>query len=187
MRTSGSWLLAITVFSLAYAGAAEVPVAELIKQLPAQDAAAAAEVSAKLVAAGPAGLKEIAAMLVEPGKGDDVKARFALHGLAFYVARPGAEAERKMFVETLAGVLGTDVPASVKGFLIRQLQLAGGKESLDVLAKFLIGDEAMCEYATQAMLATCSARHSPAPRARTASPSPRPSASCATPRPCPRF
>ena len=157
MQKPGSWRLILAALALAWAAgpvaAAEVPVAELIKQLPAQDAAAAAEISARLVAAGPAGVKEIAAMLLEPGKGDDAKPRFALHGMAVYVSRPNAEAERKMFVETLAILLGTDIPLAVKGFLIRQLQLSGGKESIDVLAKFLLGDEATCEYATQAMLA----------------------------------
>ena len=152
-RNSWRWIaLGAVALGCCVSYGAEVPVAELVKQMPAQDAAAAAELSAKLVAAGPAGVKEIAAMLVEPSKTDDSKARFALHGMAVYVARPGAEAERKMLVETLAGVLDGDIHWLVKSFLIQQLQLAGGKESIDVLAKFLL-DENLCEFATQALLA----------------------------------
>lgn len=41
-------------------------------------------------------------MLVEPEKGDDTGAQFALHGLAVYVSRAGAEAEKAGFVRILA-------------------------------------------------------------------------------------
>jgi len=153
--------LLVFAWGLASLDAGEVPVAELVSQLPAQDAATAARISEQLVKAGPEGIKQVAAMLVEPVKDTprealarNAKARYAMHGLALYVSRPEAEAERKMFVGTLASLLDSNAPVEIKGFLIRQLQLAGGEESVKVLGTYLLHDQKeMCEYATQALLA----------------------------------
>ena len=138
--------LAVLVLLCGAAFAATVPVKDLVRQLPAQEAAAAQETCAKLLKGGKATIGQIIALLCEPGKAPDkdaaelnVKARYALHGLALYVARPEAEAERKLFVETLLEALGSAKPASIKGFLIRQLQLAGGEDAVGTIAQFLLG------------------------------------------------
>lgn len=140
--------------------AAGVPVKDLVRQLPAQDVAAALDISAKLVKGGKPAISQIVGLLCEPGKAPDeearelnVKARYALHGLALYVARPQAEAERKLFVATLLEALGTQKPASIKGFLVRQLQLAGGEDAIGTIAQFLLGPKDTCEYAAQALVA----------------------------------
>ncbi len=152
--------LAVLVLLCGATFAATVPVKDLVRQLPAQEAAAAQETCAKLLRGGKATIGQIIALLCEPGKAPDkdaaelnVKARYALHGLALYVARPQAEAERKLFVETVLEALGSAKPASIKGFLIRQLQLAGGEDAVDTIAQFLLGPRHTCEYAAQALVA----------------------------------
>ena len=91
-------------------------------------------------------------MLVEPGKGDDVKPRYALHCLAVYVCKHKSRKNRKAFANSLAMQLADDYSKAVKSYLIRQLQVAGGREVVPALGK-LLHDEELCEPAAQALVA----------------------------------
>ncbi len=95
---------------------------------------------------------ELIGMLVEPGKGDDVKPRYALHCLALYVCQRKDENQRRAFAEALASQLGGDRPKEVQGYVVRQLQVAGGREVVGALGS-LLNDEELCEYAGQALVA----------------------------------
>jgi HEAT repeat protein len=108
-------------------------------------------IAKELVGLGPDGIGQIAGMLVEPGKGDDVKARYALHGMAIYVSRPGAGTEREMYGRAVAASLKGVGSSAVKGFLARQLRLAGGEEAVGALGKLLLDDE-LCVDASHALL-----------------------------------
>ena len=91
-------------------------------------------------------------MIVEPGGGDDVKPRYALHCLAVQMCKPDEEKSRRVFTETLAMQLGGDKPKAVQTYLIQQLQVAGGKEVVPALGKML-SDEELYEPAAQALVA----------------------------------
>jgi hypothetical protein len=91
-------------------------------------------------------------MLVEPGLGDDVKPRYALHCLAVQMCKPDEEKSRRAFTGTLAMQLGGDKPKGVQMYLIQQLQVAGGKEVVPALGKML-EDEELYETAAQAIVA----------------------------------
>lgn len=91
-------------------------------------------------------------MLVEPGKGDDVKPHYALHCLALHVCKIKDKGARRAFGEALASQLGGDRPKGVQKYLIREIQVAGGKEAVATLGKMLL-DEALCEPAAQALTA----------------------------------
>jgi len=147
------WVLALAFCGTA-AHAAEPPqgMAALIQKLPADKPEEAQAVLQEILKGAPDSIVELTKMLKEPGKEDDSKARFALHGLATWVQRADAEAERKLFADTLVKQLETGLPPQVKAFLMMQLQLAGGTESTPALGKFLL-DRELCEYAVQAMLA----------------------------------
>ena len=127
------------------------PLAAILAKIPNDDAAAAMAAYNDLVALGPQGIKDLAALLVEPGPVDDSKARLAFHGLAIYVARPGAAAERMMFCETVRGLLAGPAPASIKGFFLRQLRLAGCPKAVPAVSALLL-DEELCEYAAQTLV-----------------------------------
>lgn len=90
-------------------------------------------------------------MLVEPGKGDDVKGHYALHVLAVGVCKPGGDKGRAEFARTVASQLAGR-PKGVQRYLIRQLQVAGGNEVAPILGKALL-DPALCGPAAQALLA----------------------------------
>jgi hypothetical protein len=89
-------------------------------------------------------------MLVEPGKGNDVKAHYALHCLALHVCKLGSNRPRRRFARTLASQIGVDRPKEVQKYLVRELQVAGGKEVVETLGRLLV-DEELCEPAAQAL------------------------------------
>jgi len=89
-------------------------------------------------------------MLVEPGKGDDIKARFALHLLAVHITRKGSEQARSEFARAVASQVGGDRPKAIQIYLIEQLQLAGTKEVAATLGKALL-DRELCDPAARAL------------------------------------
>jgi HEAT repeat protein len=91
-------------------------------------------------------------MLVEPGKGDDAKAHYALHCMALHVCKLDNDRLRRRFSRTLASQIGGDRPKEVQKYLVRELQIAGGKEVVEALGK-LLEDEDLCEPAAQALAA----------------------------------
>jgi hypothetical protein len=91
-------------------------------------------------------------MLVEPGDGDDVKARYALHCLAVHVCKLDNERTQRAFARMLASQLGGDRPKSVQKYIIEQLQVAGGKDVAPALGKMLL-DEQLYESAAMALTA----------------------------------
>jgi hypothetical protein len=91
-------------------------------------------------------------MLVEPGKDDDVKAHYALHCMALAVCKQDSTRARRRFSRTLASQIGGDRPKGVQKYLVRELQVAGGKEVVEALGKLLV-DEELCEPAAQALSA----------------------------------
>jgi hypothetical protein len=97
-------------------------------------------------------LRALIGMLVEPGRGDDVKARYALHCLAVRMCKPDEQKSRRAFTRTLAMQLGGDKPKAVQKYLIQQLQVAGGNDAVPALGKML-EDEELYEPAAQALVA----------------------------------
>jgi len=89
-------------------------------------------------------------MLVEPGKGDDIKARFALHLLAVHVTRKGNEQARAEFAQAVASQVRGGRPKSVQTYLIEQLQLAGTKRVVATLGKALLDPE-LCDTSARAL------------------------------------
>jgi len=116
------------------------------------DKQAVDNVTAQINEGGRRRLISLVDMLVEPGAGDDVKARYALHCLAVHVCKLDNDRTRRAFATTLASQLGGDRPKAVQKYVIEQLQVAGGKEVAATLGRMLL-DEQLCEPAAQALTA----------------------------------
>ena len=125
--------------------------ADIVARIPNDDRAAAEKACAELLRLGPKGVTDLCALLVEPGKGDDSRARFAVHGLALYVSRPGAEPERLMVCQALREQLGGPMPTAVKGFILRQLRLMACPAAVAAISGSLLNEE-LCEYAAHALV-----------------------------------
>ena len=107
---------------------------------------------AKILKGGRDNIIGIVDMLVEPGKGDDVKAHYALHCLALHVCKLKSNRPRRRFARSLASQTGGDRPKEVQKYLVRELQIAGGREVVEELGELLV-DEELCEPAAQALAA----------------------------------
>ncbi len=127
-------------------------VVSITQSMPAEDTASEDTLCARLVETGPAAIVDLGRMLVAlPDTSNDSGARFALSALSRYVGRPGAESERAMFAMALLKALDERSEPDVKAFLMSQLQLAGGDESVGTLGTYL-DDKRLCEPATRALI-----------------------------------
>ena len=99
---------------------------------------------------------ELVKRLLDPGaEGNDIQARHLLHTMAVRIADYGRKVkgnQRAEFSLALAKSLSGKLPDRVKGFIIRQVQLCGGKEVVPAIGAFLtVGG--IADDAAQALLA----------------------------------
>jgi len=147
--------LSATVFLFAgLISAGTVDVKPLVDKMPAPNAAEEKAVFDELTKGGKDAVLAVCETLVPPETGGDSKARYAIGGLAFYVARPGAEAERRMFSGTIMEAVQKAQDSEIKSFLLGLMRWCGGKENLPALAACL-GDSSLTEPAAMAL---CSIR-----------------------------
>lgn len=106
----------------------------------------------QLVKLGRGAVVGLVDLLVDPSQGTDTQVRHALHALATYVAGQDDDDPRRETAQALASTLNGNRPKEAKGFVIRQLQVCGGKEVVDALGKQL-PDEDLCADVAQALLA----------------------------------
>jgi hypothetical protein len=127
--------------------------AGLTEGFPADDYDTAHKLCEQLLAGGVATVKQLVGKVGDEfGDPKGVKPKYAVHALVVYAARPGADDQRKMVAETLAGELQSDHSDELKAFVCRQLQGCGRPEEVPSLAKLLTSDR-LCEPAVQALLA----------------------------------
>ena len=105
----------------------------------------------ELRAMGADGVTSLVDLLKPDVVGGDVHVRHILHAQAM---RAGGwpEKDRQAFTNALVGTLKADHPKSVKGYVIRQLQVAGGAEVTAALGEWLL-DNDLWEDAAQVLLA----------------------------------
>ena len=135
-----------------WALAGNVDVKPLLDKMPAQTAAEQKAVFGDLLAGGPAAVQAVCARLTPPSTGGDSQARYLLGGLAFYTARPGAEANRRLYATALLDALPQAQDPENKAFLLGLLRWCGGPECVAPLGACL-REPALVEPATQALLA----------------------------------
>jgi len=131
------------------------------------DPDAAEKVFSEILSGGRDSVLQLLELVREPSDADykNYKASYVLHGLVIYVGHAGNEKQRRILTQSIASELGSDKHSkAVKGFLIRELRVIGGKEVVTALSKHLVDDE-LCEDATQALLTV---RDGVAPRFRSA-------------------
>ena len=113
-----------------------------LEKLPADDYAAAQELMEQILSGGPDAIGQlIAAVVDEFGHPPGTPAQYALHGLAHYAARPGADAQRTVVAETMASELAAEHATGLKAFLCRQLQCCGRAQEVPALAALLDDDQ----------------------------------------------
>jgi len=105
---------------------------------------------AKIHEGGRENIVGIIDMLVEPGKGDDVKAHYALHCVGLHICNNGNKEALRDFSAALASQIGGDRPKGVQAYLIQELQSFGGREVVRRLRR-LTGDKVLGPPAAMAI------------------------------------
>ena len=122
----------------------------ILVRFPARTAADRDALAAELMSLGRKTVADLCARLAPAGIADDSLARFALDALAVHAARPGAADERVAVAKALADSLKNASSAEVKAFIIAELQLLGGQESVNALTACL-GDGRIAGPAARAL------------------------------------
>ncbi len=128
----------------------ETRIADILTEMPADNSAICDQQMARLVALGEKGLLDLTARLRPLGTGEDTNVRFALGSLSKYVTRDGADEERLMVSQGYSKALEQTDDVEFKTFMIKQLQMVGRDEVIDILKPYLSNDE-LCKPATQAL------------------------------------
>lgn len=127
-------------------------VADVLAQMPAEKQAKYNKLINDLSAAG----EDAVLMLVEkinaPGKGSNSNVDYALSGLTHYVMAKGEEKARLVTANAYLKALDQASEHETKAFIIRQLQMLGKDECVDVLASYL-NDESLSGPAARALSA----------------------------------
>ena len=132
-------------------GKPSAALAAAFQKMPAPTPQAAEPLCKDLLAGEAKIIGELVACVGESfGDAGGVKAKYALHALAVYSARPGASADRKMVAEALVKHLEANHSEDLKAFIIRQLQWCGRAEEVPALA-VLLSHEVLCEPGAQAL------------------------------------
>ena len=128
-------------------------IADAFATFPAPTAADAQGACKALVAGGAGVIDELVDLVgQEFGDAGGVKAKYTLHAVALYSARPGAAGDRAMAAGALAKHLAKTHSAELKAFVLRQLQWCGRADDVAAMAP-LLGDERLCEPTAQALAA----------------------------------
>ena len=115
----------------------ETKVADILAQFPAQNTGHTHKLMMQILETGAPGIAKFCDLLVPPGTGNDVQARYALESLARYAGTPGHKEEMKLVESSLLKALSKASDKEVKAFLIRRLQYCGDSESVAPMEKYL--------------------------------------------------
>ncbi len=139
----------------------ETKVADLLAQLPSNDASYTEKLMGDMVGFGEPGIKLICNQIIPAGTGDDTRARFAVESLSRFLSQKGKETERASWEKVCIGYATGQKDNGVKDFFMKQLQIVGGDATVEAMKTYL-NDKEMCYPALAAIQASGSKKAEPA-------------------------
>ncbi|MDD4247472.1 MAG: HEAT repeat domain-containing protein, partial [Dysgonamonadaceae bacterium] len=124
-------------------------VADVLAQLPAEQTKQYDQLMTDLVATGEEGLMQLINSMNPPGSKSNEKQEFAISGWTNFVAKDATKSLEA--ANTYGKALGLQLDNEIKAFVIRQLELIGGEQNIDVLSS-LLNDERLVGPASQALV-----------------------------------
>lgn len=128
-------------------------VAVLLERMPVDNMAELEKQMEEMTAIGPEGRRQITDMVLPPGTGDDVAARFAVGSYSMYLSANGHSNQSYAWEEECIEAVQAADNTEVKSFFLSQLQYIGTEKSLEYASGFL-SDRKLCEQAL-AVIAAC--------------------------------
>jgi HEAT repeat protein len=121
----------------------ETKVADLLAQLPASDTQATNKLMSEMFSLGEAGMKKICNQIIPVGTGDDTRPRFAVESMSRFLSQFGKDVEKASWEQVCISFATSQKDNTVKDFFMKQLQLIGGKESIEAMKTYLM-DKNIC-------------------------------------------
>ena len=146
--------LMLPLASLAQSPEGRLPktvVADVLAQMPAQNAETYQQMMKDLIDSGADGLSILMDEMKPQAENNNTAAGFAIGGLSYYVTAVGREVERAAVQRALITAVEKTSDNDLKAFFIRQLQIVGNDSALPVLAKYAI-TASLCEEAVLAIV-----------------------------------
>jgi HEAT repeat protein len=128
----------------------ETRVADVLTEMPTSNLEILNKQMGEMISLGEQGILKFAEMLSSPTIGGDVKVRYALGNLSKFISSGKNENTRLMVSNAYLKALETQPDDEIKFFLIKQLQLVGKDEAVDLLSTYLTNDR-LCGVATMAL------------------------------------
>jgi len=115
----------------------ETKVADILAQFPAESIQQTNKLMAEITGMGEEGILRFCRLIVSPGTGNDVQARYALGSLARYAGAPGREGVKVEVENAFLKSLEFSSDREIKAFFIRKLGVFGGDATVEVMKKYL--------------------------------------------------
>lgn len=115
----------------------ETKVADILAQFPTQSNEHTNKLMAQILKTGAPGIAKFCDLIVPPGMGNDVHARFALESLSRYAGAPENGKDKTLVESSLLSTLDKANDKAVKAFFIRRLQYCGGTASIAKMEEYL--------------------------------------------------
>ena len=129
----------------------DTKVADVLAQMPTKDLAHRDKAMNEIVEMGSVGFQKLTSQLTAPGVDDDTAVRFALNSFARYASQFGKCDAKAYAEENLLKALKTQKDVEVKTFILNQLNLVGGHNTIEAARTYLT-DEKLVEPASQTIL-----------------------------------
>lgn len=123
---------------------------DVLAQMPANQQNAYNKLISDLASTGEAGALLLIDMINAPGKGTNAPVDYALSGLSHFVMAKGEESSRQTVANAYVKALDKVTEREAKAFIIRQLQICGKDEAVEVLGRYL-GQEELSGPAARAL------------------------------------
>lgn len=112
-------------------------VADVLAQMPAEKQSTYNQLMADLFSTGDAGVRQLIDQMNAPGKGSNASVEYAISGLVHYVSGLNNEQERLKLSKSFIRAFDDIEEEQTRIFVIRQLQMIGDDEAIEVLASQL--------------------------------------------------
>ncbi len=128
----------------------DIPLDQLVNHLPANDPVESTLIFNAILDYGEEGVVHICQQLGSHNDQSIAQAKWALNGLTVHVTGRGREQKRELYISGLKKALDLSLPVNQKAFIINQMQISGGSESVSSLGSY-IDDPDLYEPAIQAL------------------------------------
>jgi HEAT repeat protein len=131
----------------------ETKVADLLARLPSNDQQLTNKLMTDMMSLGEEGIIQICNQVVPAGKGNDIRARFAVESLSRHLSGNNTGNAKEIWEKICISFATEQTDFGVKDFFMKQLQQFGGTKSAEAM-KIYLNSKELCNPAIAVIVAT---------------------------------